>query len=754
MKKILFVIILSTLFCSDLSIIDKKNLAKTYYEAELYEDAIIILEEVLEIEKKIFSDRDIQLLDTITKLYELNYFLGNFEIAKIYLQEYINIQSSYLLEQQALFTKPLSALKEIYINEKEPELIYQVDSLLNILNSNTNSLGTDSLNFLLPKLIINKNDDFETEYSISDLAFEKVNNGLNLLNNNLYTEAILNLNNALDYDTEALDIIFFKDLDFKQEKDSLYNILKNNIINNQDSINNRSYFYLGLIDYKNKNYENSINHFNKYHSFHPEDINSLLFISDILMQQEQWLDASLYLSRCLKINKNNFFANLAIAECLSMLKDYKESNNVLKYISKKNKNNYKIIFYLGYNNYYLKNYDQAIKYLTQSLLLESKEYLNYYYLGLSYIQKKLNKQALDAFKKCVIINPDFGIAHYELGNLYMSILNEQLAIKHFEHSKRNYNIDDLNYKIGMLYYKNELYLKAMSPLKEYLLNNLNDIEVLETLGNILINIERHPEAINIYLQLIEYDSDNEFYYNNLANSYYKLDDFDNALENYKKIIELNEENYEIYLKIGLILNKQNLFFESEKFLVQALDCNAATKNLLIQLGIAYGGQKKFLQSLLAFKKALKFSLEDPIIHYQLAVIYKELDIYDLAIDNFLFYLKNNEKDDIALYLIGECYYLQQNFNLAIKYYSQALAVNNNIKSLYNIGLCYEKINDNKNAAKYFKNVIKQNPDHVNSREKLIKLYLLLNKSREAKKECEIIYMLDRSIYNSIEFCNK
>mgnify|MGYP001393962148 CR=1 FL=1 len=126
MKKILFVIILSTLFCSDLSIIDKKNLAKTYYEAELYEDAIIILKEVLEIEKKIFSDRDIQLLDTITKLYELNYFLGNFEIAKIYLQEYINIQSSYLLEQQALFTKPLSALKEIYINEKEPELIYQV----------------------------------------------------------------------------------------------------------------------------------------------------------------------------------------------------------------------------------------------------------------------------------------------------------------------------------------------------------------------------------------------------------------------------------------------------------------------------------------------------------------------------------------------------------------------------------------------------------------------------------------------------
>ena len=51
-------------------------------------------------------------------------------------------------------------------------------------------------------------------------------------------------------------------------------------------------------------------------------------------------------------------------------------------------------------------------------------------------------------------------------------------MNHFEYAKRNYNIDDLNYKIGMLYYKNEMYLKAMSPIKDYLLNNLDDLIVL------------------------------------------------------------------------------------------------------------------------------------------------------------------------------------------------------------------------------------------------------------------------------------
>ena len=62
--------------------------------------------------------------------------------------------------------------------------------------------------------------------------------------------------------------------------------------------------------------------------------------------------------------------------------------------------------------------------------------------------------------------------------------------------------------------------------------------------------------------------------------------------------------------------------------------------------------------------------------------------------------------------------------------------------------------DNKKAAKIFKSIVKNDPNHVESRFELINVYLALNKSREAKKECEIIYMLDREIYNSIDYLKK
>ena len=88
-----------------------------------------------------------------------------------------------------------------------------------------------------------------------------------------------------------------------------------------------------------------------------------------------------------------------------------------------------------------------------------------------------------------------------------------------------------------------------------------------------------------------------------------------------------------------------------------------------------------MQSLLVFKKALKFSLEAPVIHYQIAIIYKELDIYDLAIENFLYYLSKNKNDDIALFLIGECYFNKQNYTEAMNYYKKTSNINsNNIKS--------------------------------------------------------------------------
>ena len=131
-------------------------------------------------------------------------------------------------------------------------------------------------------------------------------------------------------------------------------------------------------------------------------------------------------------------------------------------------------------------------------------------------------------------------------------------------------------------------------------------------------------------------------------------------------------------------------------------------------------------------------------------------IYDLAIKSYQVYAQSNNNDPIVYRLIGNCYKNLANFQDAIINYKKAYNLYNydDINTLYNLGFCYLSIKDYNNAAKYFKSIIRINPDHPDTHHNLITTYLELNKFKEAKKECDILFMLDRDLYYSNSFCSK
>ena len=759
-KKIFLILILSIISSAEnTSIHERELIAQDYYDAKLYDDATIIYEGILETQKNIFGASSTNLLGVIEKLYKLQLLMDNTEQALYYLQEFINIQSSFTIQQQNSYLMPLSYLKEIYTNKKNPDFVFKIDSLVNIIHNNLDTFNNDTLKTTLPYLIINTSENSETEYSADDTALEYIDLALTYLNNGLFTESRIHLVEALRLKTNILDIKYFDHLDFGPEQNNLMQIIEEEVLS--DSLVTENYFYLGLFNYKGENYDKATEYFKKYNQYHYEDINGLLFLGKINEKLNNWLDVIFCYHRALKIDANNLHANLFLAMALMNVENYNEAINIFKYIIKENNDSFNLVYSLGISYYQIKDYNNSIKYLTQALLLEPNNDQIYYYLGLAYNNIGAHKKALDAIKRTISINSNFGLAHYELAKIYQIILNDELAIKHFELAKKEISNDDLNYQLGLLYFKNELYSKAMNPLKEYIINNLDDIMTLEIMGITFMKINRYPESIDIYLRLIDFNNTDienyknekhKIYLKNIAEAHFQLNDFDNAIQYFIQLLKINKQDYDTLISIGSILNKQNKFSESEKYLIEALNSGYPNKSLLIQLGISYGGQEKFLQSLITFKEALKLSLENPIIHYQLGIIYKQLDIYDLAIKEFLFYLETNKKDDITLLLIGECYMKLKDYNNGIIYFNKSYKINKNTKSLFKIGRCYEQLEDSKNSAKYFKLVIKQEPNHVKSREKLVYIYQNSYRYREAKKECEIIYMLDRAIYNSINYC--
>ena len=166
------------------------------------------------------------------------------------------------------------------------------------------------------------------------------------------------------------------------------------------------------------------------------------------------------------------------------------------------------------------------------------------------------------------------------------------------------------------------------------------------------------------------------------------------------------------------------------------------------------GNKKYLQALICLKEALNYSLDDPILHYQLGIIYNEMEIYDLAIIEFQQYIDKIQDDPISYRLIGDCYANLKQFEQSIINYRKALELYDydDVKTIYSLGLSYFEISDNINAAKYFKSILKINYDYSKAHHMLVKTYINLGRFREAKKECDILFMLDTSLYNSLEYC--
>jgi len=742
-----------------ISISDMKNLAEVYKQAKYYDDAINVYNQIINRVVEIFGEDYFELVGLYYELSNLYFLQSNIDQAKIYLQKSINIQKSIIIREQNNYLKPLQILKEIYKQEKNILKFSEADSLIDILSTNVDIVHNDSL-IVFPDIYINNSNSnaMISEYSREDMVIDLLKESRIYLDNKLFTQASLNFIDAYSINPELLDLNFLLDYSFRDsiEINHVINAMDNILID--DSTQYIPYLYNGLLYGKIFNYDYSIINLKQYLEYNDNDITGLHLKGLSYYYKEDYSNAIITFVQAHLNDSENFYSNLYLGKSLIEFGEYSDGREYIILALMQRPNSIEANFELALSAYFLENFELAISEFQNTLLLDSENKDIFYYLAKSYASNNQYKQAMEAFKKCIEIEFNFPLAHFELGKIYEIILDEENAIKEYEIANKyieefDININELNYRIGLLYFRNNQYKEALLPFREYVINNLDDYESMDILGQILIYEERFPEAIEIYMQLLEIYPDNFIFYNQLATAYYNMNHFNDALYYFEQLLDYNEEDQSTLLNIGIIYNKINNFESAEKYLSQAINCGNINKEILSQLGIAYEGQKKYVQALQVFKEALKMSLNDPILNYQIGYVYMQLGVYDLALKSLQTYIVEYPNDYLGYYLIGKSQFEMGEYDNAILSLEKSFNKNNSyLESLYDIGNCYLMLENFKKSAQYYKRVIRENPEHVLSRMKLIDVYLGLNKSREAKKECNIIYMLDRDVYNDITYC--
>ena len=144
-------------------------------------------------------------------------------------------------------------------------------------------------------------------------------------------------------------------------------------------------------------------------------------IGEILLEDNNIVNASKYFKKALVCHPDDSESKLALGNCEYMLENYKAAISIYEELmSEKSLKAYDQLYYnLANSHYMINNIPQAILYYNQSLTLNTLNSECYYNLGNAYCLQENFKQALDVFLKSVKIDNTNASAYYNLGTKYI-----------------------------------------------------------------------------------------------------------------------------------------------------------------------------------------------------------------------------------------------------------------------------------------------------------------------------------------------
>jgi tetratricopeptide (TPR) repeat protein len=209
--------------------------------------------------------------------------------------------------------------------------------------------------------------------------------------------------------------------------------------------------------------------------------------------------------------------------------------------------------------------------------------------GIEYAKKGELNEAFILFEKAIKIDPEFSSAYANRGNVYRVQKKYKLAINDYTKSfelKRNLNtiyaransfleIDDFQSAINdytiiidesptfpsiffdraYAYLRLENYVEAKKDLESQLQYDPNDFKSLANLVGVKKELGLNESAIKDYDKiLIEFPNQDDIYkiYNNRANLYLKIKNYEKAFEDISKALELKNDYDMGYLNRGVI----------------------------------------------------------------------------------------------------------------------------------------------------------------------------------------------------------
>ena len=254
--------------------------------------------------------------------------------------------------------------------------------------------------------------------------------------------------------------------------------------------------------------------------------------------------------------------------------------------------------------------------------------------------------------------------------------------------------------------------KYQDSLKEIqkLINNFPDDFFLENFyGVINLNIKNLDIAEKYFNLSIKHNSEFAPSYFNLGKVYYIQKNYEQAIEFFLKSLDFDKNNKEIYYNLAQAFVKKRDYKKVLYYLETCLKLDSSYFPCVYLIAWTYHQLKNYEKAIFFYNNSLRLKQSEEVYN-GLGLIYKELKLLDLALENYHKSLLVNKKYSPAINNIGVVLMEKNLFFDAVEYFNQYLKINNKSDTaLSNMAQAQFSILDSSKGVYFFEKSLELKP---------------------------------------------
>ncbi|MBI9052237.1 MAG: tetratricopeptide repeat protein [Bacteroidales bacterium] len=450
-----------------------------------------------------------------------------------------------------------------------------------------------------------------------------------------------------------------------------------------DSENWQAYNLKGYLSLNQNELSVAEDNFNKALEVKKDIPESYLYLGDIYFLKRKYYKAIRYYNKAIQLNKNLFEAYLKKAQSILFTDRYEDALEVIDELIEVNPENYKA--YATKSDLYIimGRFKEANKYINKGLEKKPNDYM--LLLKKAVVAFGLNdfNTCYDRFNEAVFSDSS---SINELGIDFKDNLLTKINIADY-HFKGEQKIDKKYqnlYKRAVVHYIMKKSVLAFGEFQFLIENGVCIPEIFELNGILAYQCYDYNYAETSFQKALELNKDNKnaFVYINLGvvQSFQGYNKY--AALNFLRALRIEPSNYKIYYFLAKINITIKEYGSAIAYLNKALELNPNAFNIFEERAELKNILRNFNGAISDYMRAIEHSPFNKNLYYTSAGIHIQNEEYELAEAILKRACAVDTADYEPLFVLGNYYYSQKEYNEAIRCYKKVKSKNSNKQPEY------------------------------------------------------------------------